>query len=116
MRDAGGELADIKPAFDIALGVGDGFAVLLGQHRGQLVDLCADQVDEFCEHPATLLRIAGRPAGLCFRGVRDGRLDLGDIRQRNLSHGLAECRVVYVGEAPGGAGNALTGDEMRQFG
>ncbi|SIL67478.1 Uncharacterised protein [Mycobacteroides abscessus subsp. abscessus] len=112
MGDACREFADLEPAFDIALGVGEGLAVFLGEHRGQVVDLRAHQVDELGEHAGTLLRVAGGPARLGLGGVRDGRLDLRNVGQWHLPHRLALRRVVHVGKAARGAGNGLSGDEM----
>ena len=39
VRDADGELDDLDAALDVALGVGDGLAVLEGEQFGELVDV-----------------------------------------------------------------------------
>jgi hypothetical protein len=57
VRDAAGELDDLKAALDVALGVGDHLAVLGREHLGQLVHVGFDEALEVEHDPGAPLRI-----------------------------------------------------------
>ena len=48
MGDAGAELDDLDAALDVALGVGDGLAVLAGEEIGERIHFLRDEVEEAC--------------------------------------------------------------------
>ena len=61
VRDADRELDDLDAALDVALGVGDGLAVLDRQQLGELVGVGVDQLDELHQHAGPALRVPGGP-------------------------------------------------------
>ena len=71
MRDAAGELDHFEPALDVALGVGEGLAVLGGEQPGEAVVLLLRQLEELEQHARAPLRIGGSPGRL--RGLRHWR-------------------------------------------
>ena len=81
VRDADAELHDFEAALDVALGVGDGLAVLAGEHVGELV-ICrvGDEFEELHQHAGAALRVGGGPGRLRRLGVLDGGAQLGLAR------------------------------------
>ena len=71
MRDAAGELDHLEPALDVALGVGEGLAVLGRQEPREIVVLGLDQLEELEHHARAALRIGGGPAREGGLRVRD---------------------------------------------
>ena len=77
MRDAAGELDHLQAALDVALGVGEGLAVLGRQQPREVVVFGLHQLQELEHHPGAPLRIGGGPGRLRRCGVGDGVFDLG---------------------------------------
>src|SRR4026207_1740227 len=61
VRNAAGELHPLQPALDVALGVGDGLAVLAGEAVGELVVVAVGELQEFHYEAGAALRGGGRP-------------------------------------------------------
>ena len=112
MRDAAGELDDLEAALDIALGVGNGLAVLARQHVGELVVVALREFEELHHHARATLRIGVGPLDLGVPGVLDGGANLGLGGQRDLGLDVAGHRLENVGGAARGALDLLATDEM----
>ena len=112
MRNAASKLRDLQAALDIALGVGDGLAVLTGQHIGELVVVPLHQFDELHHHAGAALRIGVGPFGLGERGVLDRGADLSLGGQRHLGLHVAGHGLEHIGRPPGRALYFLAADEM----
>ena len=69
--------ATSRPRMHVALGVGEGLAVLAGQRLGELVHVAVEELDELHHHPGAALRVGRRPLRLRARGARDGGVELG---------------------------------------
>ena len=112
MRNAAGELDDLKPALDIALGVGNGFAVFARQQFGELVVIALRQFEEFHHDARAALRIGVGPLDLGLPGVLDRGTDFRLGGQRHLGLHVAGHRLENIGRPPGHAHYFLTADEM----
>ena len=112
MRDAAGEFHHLEAALDVALGVGEGLAVLGRQQLGEVVVFLLDQLEELEHHAGAPLRIGRRPGRLRRFGIGDGVLDLGMLGERDLGLHLAGIGIEDVAEPPGGALDRLAADEM----
>jgi len=98
LRDAGGELDDLDAARDLALRVGEDFAVLGRDHVGQCVPVLVKQLQELEHHACTAQRRRVGPG-------REGGLGSG--------HGLAHLGRIGQGHAAGhgtggGVGHVLS--------
>ncbi len=71
VRDAAGELHHLEPALDVALGVGDGLAVLARQAVGELVVVAVGELEELHQHAGAALRVGRGPGRLRGLGVLD---------------------------------------------
>ena len=112
VRRADADLHDLQPALDVALGVGDGLAMLARQNVGELVVVALHQLQELHQHAHAALRIGGRP----FRLRRLGVLDRGaqflrggqrHCRAHRPVHGLHDVLL-----APARSGDAHAADEV----
>ena len=112
MRDAAGELDHFEPALDVALGVGEGLAVLGGEQPRQIVILALDQLQKFEHDAGAALRIGRGPARKRGLGIGDRFFDLGFCRQRDLGLHLAGIGIKDVAEAPGRALDLFAADKM----
>ena len=112
MRNAAGELGDFEAALDVALGVGNGLAVLARQKLSELVVIALHQFDELHHHARAALRIGVGPLDLRVPGVLDGGANLGLGGQRHLGLDVAGHRLENVGRPPGRALDLFTADEM----
>jgi hypothetical protein len=67
VRRADAELDHFEPALHVALGVGQGLAMLAAQRLGQLVHVAVQQADEFHHHPRALRcgLVAAQPGCAC---------------------------------------------------
>ena len=72
VRDAAGELDDLEAALDVALGVGDGLAVLAREQLGELVVVALHQLQELHQDAGAPLRVGRGPFRLRGTGVLDG--------------------------------------------
>ncbi|ATZ28652.1 hypothetical protein SLAV_34405 [Streptomyces lavendulae subsp. lavendulae] len=115
VRDPGGELDDLQAALEIAVGVGDGLAVLGRQQPGQGIPFAFDELEEAHQDAGAPLGVPLAPVGLRLLGVGDGGLGVGAPGQRNAGLDGAGVGVVHVGEEPGRAGGVLSADEMGEF-
>ncbi len=115
MRNARCELAHFEATLDVALGVGNGLAVLARQRIGKLVHVAVQQVDEAREDAGAALRIGRRPRRLRTTRVLDGLVDLGDRRERHARRNLARHRPEYIAKPTAGAADLLAADEMGEF-
>ena len=104
--------ATSTPALDVALGVGDGLAVLAGEAVGELVVVARDELEEFHQHAGAALRVGGGPGRLRGLGVGDGCGHLGLGCKRNLGAHLAGHRLEHVARAPARSLDRLAADEM----
>ena len=112
MRNAAGELDDFEAALDVALGVGNGLAVLARQKVGELVVIALRQFEELHHHARAALRIGVGPLDLGVPGVLDGGANLGLGGQRHLGLDVAGHRLENVGRPPGRALDLFAADEM----
>ena len=112
MRDAAGEFGDFKAALDVALGVGNGLAVLAREQLGELVVVALHQLDEFHHDAGAALRVGRGPFRLRGAGVLHGGADFGLGRQRHLGLDVAGHRLENVGGAARGALDLFATDEM----
>ncbi len=112
MRDAAGEFDDFEAALDVALGVGNGLAVLARQQVGELVVIALRQFEELHHHARAALRIGVGPFDLGVPGVLDGGANLGLGGQRHLGLDVAGHRLENVGCPPGRALDLFAADEM----
>ena len=113
MRRADADLDDFEAALDVALGVGDGLAVLARQEFGQRIILALHQFEKLHQHAHAPLRIGRGPGRLRGLGVLDRLAQFGLRGQRHRGR----ARVPSIGcmtswRAPAGSGNALAADEM----
>ena len=97
MRNAAGEFDHLEAALDVALGVGNGLAVLARQQLGELVVVALRQFEELHHHAGAALRIGGAPLDLRRLGVLDRGAHLGLGGQRDLGLDLAGHRLEHVG-------------------
>jgi len=84
MRDAAGELDNLQPALNVALGVGDHLAVFGRQEMRDLVHVLLDQRLERKHDAGAALRIRGGPSRERFRGGLHGCIDGFGGRERDL--------------------------------
>src|SRR6516162_5832175 len=99
MRDPAGELDDLEAASDLALGIGEDFAVLFGYHTRQYIVVAVQQFEK--------LEQDARPGqGWCRRpaGKRSGcrvhcPVDLPDAGKGDAAALLSGCRVVDIAPA-----------------
>ncbi len=110
--NAAGELDDFEPALDVALGVGEGLAVLGGEEPGEAVVLLVHQLEELEQHARASLRIGRRPGRLRGLGIGDRLLHLRFLGEGDLGLHLAGIGVEHVAAASGGARDLLAADEM----
>jgi hypothetical protein len=115
MGDADGELHHLQPALDIALGIGNGLAVLAGEAVGELVVVAVGELQEFHEHAGAPLRVGGRPGRLRGLGVLDRRRHLGRGGQRHPGAEAAVHRLEHVAEPSRRASYMPAADEMRKL-
>ncbi len=115
MRDTDRELHHLQSALDIALGIGDRFAVLAGQQGRQRILLPGDQFKEFHQHAGAALRIGRRPTRLRRPGILHRRAKLRLACQRHLGLHCTSRRVVHIGEASACPGDGFPTDEMSDF-
>ena len=116
MRRADAELGDLEAADHVALGVGQGLAVLARQRLGQLVHVAVQQLDELHHHPRAALRVGGGP-------VRPGRAAAPATAASSsaaLASGTRACTSPVAGlktsaKRPDVPGDALAVDEMREL-
>ena len=112
MRNAASEFGDFEPALDVALGVGNGFAMLTRKAISELVVITLDQFDEFHHHARAALRVGRGPFRLSCVGVLDGGANLGLGGQRHLGLDVAGHRLEYVGRPARSALDLFAADEM----
>ena len=115
VRDAAGEFDHFQSALDVALGVGDGLAVLRGEQLGEAVEFPLRQLEELEQHPRAALRIGGGPRGLRRLGVGDRRFHFRLVGGADLRLNLAGIGVEQVAAAAGCAPHWFTTDEMTDF-
>ncbi len=112
VRNAAGELDDFEAALDVALGVGNGLAVLARQEVCELVVIALRQFEKLHHHARAALRIGVGPLDLRIPGVLDGGADLGLGGQRHLGLDVAGHRLEHVGRPSGRALDLFAADEM----
>ena len=112
VRRADADFDHFEAALDVALGVGDGLAVLARQDFGQLVIVAVGEFEELHQHAHAALRVGRRPFRLRRLGVLDRGAQFGRRGQRHRAAHRAVHRLHDVLLAPAGAGDALAADEM----
>ena len=112
MRNAAGEFDHFEAALDVALGVGNGLAVLARQQIGELVVIALRQFEELHHHARAALRIGGAPLHLGGLGILDGGTNLGLGGQRHLGLDVAGHRLENVGRPARCALDLFAADEM----
>jgi hypothetical protein len=100
MRDAAGELDDLQAAGDLALGIGQGLAVLGGDQPRQRVAVAFQQLAEFEQHARAGERRGRGPAGKRRGGGSDCPIDLVRARESDAAAALAARRVEDLAPAP----------------
>ena len=113
--DADAELDHLDAALDVALGVGDGLAVLAGEDVCQGVVFAVGELEELHQHADAALRVGGGPADLRGLGVLDGLAKFVLGGQRDTGAHRAVHRLHDVLLATAGAGDALAADEVTVF-
>ena len=112
MRNAAGEFDNFEAALDVALGVGNGLAMLARQAIGELVVVALGEFEELHHDAGAALRICRGPFDLRGLGVLDGGTDFRLRCQRHLGLHIASHRLEYVSRPARGALDLLTTDEM----
>src|ERR1700737_4188219 len=112
MRNAAGKLDHFKAALDVALGVGNGLAVLARQEIGELVVIALRQFKELHHHAGAALRIGRAPLHLRGFGVLDRRAHFSLGGQRHLGLDVARHWLKYVREPAGSALDLAATDKM----
>jgi hypothetical protein len=112
MRNAAGEFDHFEAALDVALGVGNGLAVLARQEIGELVVVALRQFKELHHHPRPALRIGCTPFGLRGFGILDRGAKLGLGGERHLGLDVAGHRLEDVSKPPGSALDLTAADKM----
>src|SRR5262245_36244851 len=115
MRDAGGELADLEAALNVAGRIGDGLAVLAREEGRKLFLVPVEESHEIQKDAGAHLRVAGGPLRLGCGGIGHGGRDLVARSKGDAGLNLAGVGVVDIAEATAPAGDALAADEMPQF-
>ena len=115
LRRADAVFDDFQPALHVALGIGEGLAMLAAQRLGQLVHVAVQQAHEGHQHAGAALRVHGGPGGLCGGGHFDGLVQLLFRGQRHLGLNLAGGRVHDIGKAAGRAFDMFAADIMGHF-
>ena len=112
VRDAAGELDHLEPALNVALGIGEGLAVLGGEQPREAVELLLHQLEELEQHPRAPLRVGRGPGRLRRVGVGDRMLHLSFAGEGHLRLHLAGIGIEHVAAAAGCARDGLAADEM----
>src|SRR3979411_2143974 len=112
MRNATGEFDHLKAALNVALGVGNGFAVLARQEIGELVVIALRQLKELHHHAGAALRIGRAPLHLRGFGVLDRRAPFSRGGQRDLGRDVAVHWLKYVREPARCALDLTAADKM----
>ena len=112
MGDAAGELDHLKPALDVALGVGDDLAVLAGQQFGQFVHVRLDQAFEVEHDPGATLGIGAGPALESVLGRLYGAIDLAGRGQLDPRLNRPRIGIEHLAEPARRARENGTVDEM----
>src|SRR3982075_967019 len=112
MRNAAGEFDDLEAALNVALGIGNGLAMLARQEIGELVVIAVRELEEFHHDAGAALRIGRAPVRLRGSGVFDRGAKLGLRSQRDLGLDLTGHRLEYVRETPRGALDLTSPDKM----
>ena len=112
MRNAAGEFHHFHAALNVALGVGNGLAMLAGQNFRELVVVTLQQLQEFHQHARAALGIGGGPGGLRGLGVLDRRAHFGPGGQRHAGDLLAGHGLPALGKTARRSRDMLAADEM----
>jgi len=104
-----------EPALDVALGVGDGLAVLGGQQLGEAVEFLLHELEELEQGARAPLRVGRGPGRLRRLRIGDGLLHLRFVGEADLGLHLAGIGVEYVAAAARRARDLLAADEMADF-
>src|SRR5690606_13590508 len=105
----------LQAALQVAVGVGDGLAVLGGERAGDAVPLVLDELEEAEQDAGAALRAPLPPFELRLPGVGADRLGPGAVRQRDAGLDPAGVGVVDVAEGAGCSGDALSVDVVAEF-
>ncbi len=104
-RDAAGIFNDLKAANNLAHGVRDGFAVLDGDHLGELAVIGFDQFPELEHDAGPAQRGYLTPFQIGVMGDLNRLIDLGFGGQINLCDRFADGRIEHILLAAGCSGN-----------
>ena len=115
LRRADAVFDHFQTALDVALGIGNGLAMLAAQRLGQLVHVAVQQADEFHHHPRAALRVGGAPFDLGLGGFGHGMVQLVLRSQRHAGLHLARGGVEHIGKAPRGALHMRAVDPVGKF-
>ena len=115
VRNATGELDHLEPPLQIALGVGNGLAMLARKRQGKLVIGLAGKLEETEEHTGARLRASRRPSGLGRLGILDGLAHLLGRGIGRLCRHLARHRPVDVPRPSRAPRHPLTADIVIEF-
>ena len=103
VRDRAGRLDRLDPAHDLAAGVFERLAHVLGDEAGELLPPCRQRASERHDRPRAALRRERTPRGLGRASRAHGGVDLGGTAQRHERGDLAADRIaVLEGLADGG--------------
>jgi hypothetical protein len=111
MRDATRKLDHFKPALDVALRVGDDFAVLRREQFGQLLHVRFHEPLELEHHARATLRVRAAPAGERLRRRLHRRIDVRHRGDSDLGLDLAGVGVENVSRTARGRLDRFAADE-----
>ena len=92
LRDAGGELDVFEAARGFAFGVGEDFAVLAGEERGDFVEAGLEDLAEAEEDAGAAERRLGGPVGEGCGCGGDGGVDFGGSGERDAGPAVRRWR------------------------
>ena len=110
--NADSKLDDLKAALNVALGVGNGLAVLARQNVGELVVVALRQFEELHHHARPALRIGCGPLRLSSTRILDGGAQLRLGGERDLGLDVAGHRLENISKPAGCTRNLTAANEM----
>ena len=112
VRNADSKLDDLKAALNVALGVGNGLAVLARQNVGELVVVALREFEELHHHARPALRIGRGPLRLSSARILDGAAQFRLGGERHLGLDVAGHRLENISKPAGCARNLTAANEM----
>ena len=114
MRNAGGELDDLDPAGDRALGVGERLAVLFGDDPRQRLLVLLHELAEAHQHARAAQGRRDAPLGPRGRRSLHGEIDVFRVAERHVANHFARRRIGHFAVALSARGDSAPADPQRQ--